>query len=230
MSEAAAEAARDQHSYRRILVSTSLIGGATLLVIIVGIVRTKILALLAKPEGIGLLGVLTNVSSIVTTIAGFGLATSAVRDLAAAGQPAAEGRNPPCEQVGLLQAVLAITTMNITLVLVAMSADYFPRLSAAAGQQDQANAIVNNQLHVALLLGAPLILAMIAGAPLVLSLLLQQRLWRSGNHASLAAHRRSLQDSGWAFGFVILARGNRGAYVLVELLFALVSLRLSAQR
>jgi PST family polysaccharide transporter len=31
-----------------------------------------------------------------------------------------------------------------------------------------------------------------------------------------------LKIPGWAFGFVLLARGDRGVYVLVELLFALV--------
>jgi len=41
-------------SYRRILKSSSIIGGASFLNIVVGLVRTKILAVLLGPAGVGL--------------------------------------------------------------------------------------------------------------------------------------------------------------------------------
>lgn len=375
----------ERSSYRRILSSTSIIGGATLITIVIGILRTKILAVLGGPEGIGLLGVLTNVTGIVTTLAGLGLATSAVRDLAAAEEPARKAeirralwlgtiplailgaallwlfrepiarlatdrgehalliglsgiavllgvlgasqqailqglqriralgivriagavgatllavpavwllgapgmvvaviavplatlgaalffRTPelpraaprPLAKVardlrgmaalgavmtvtgvvqlaslgfvrtlvvqegslaeaGLFQAVVAITSMNIALVLGAMSADFFPRLSAAKDRA-QGNEIVNTQLHVALLLAAPLIIAMVAGAPLVLSLLYSSQFSGAETMLRWQLIGDMLKIPGWAVGFVLLAKGDRKAYLFVELLFAL---------
>lgn len=76
--------AEAQSSYRRIVASTSIIGGATVATILIGILRTKILAVLAGPEGIGLLGLLANITALVAAVANFGLAFSAVREIAGA--------------------------------------------------------------------------------------------------------------------------------------------------
>ncbi len=50
---------------------------------IISLVRMKLLALLVGPAGIGLLGLFQNFQSTVTTLAGLGLTTSSVRELAA---------------------------------------------------------------------------------------------------------------------------------------------------
>ncbi|GLR46970.1 O-antigen translocase [Sphingomonas astaxanthinifaciens] len=78
----------DRHSYRKILASTSIIGSATLASIVVGIVRTKALALIAGPAGIGVIGLLNNISGIGTNLAGLGLCHSVTRDIAASPGPA----------------------------------------------------------------------------------------------------------------------------------------------
>lgn len=70
------------NSKKEILKSTSIIGGASFIVIIVGIIKTKFLAVLLGPSGIGLLGVFTSVMTTGTALFGFGLATSGVRQLA----------------------------------------------------------------------------------------------------------------------------------------------------
>lgn len=382
--------AEAQSSYRRIVASTSIIGGATVATILIGILRTKILAVLAGPEGIGLLGLLANITALVAAVANFGLAFSAVREIAGAQSDRRKaeirralwvaslplallgglllwlGREPitrlaaddqslsllvglsgilvflsviglvqqcvlqglqrmkalgwikiggallstliaipavallpgkgglfiaalalplgvvlvslpfaprdlpavpalarhltrstvtlllrvgavvtlttTISQLGLLavralvvresgfdvaglyQAVITITTMNITLILGAMSADYYPRLSAHRNDPAAANRIFNDQLHVALLLGTPLLIALIAGAPLVLRILYTSEF--AGAEAMLRWQLLGdfLKMPGWAMGYVLLAFGRRKGMLLSELVATTVLL------
>lgn len=71
-------------SYRRILKSSSIIGGASVINILIGLVRTKILALLLGPAGIGLVSLYTGVMSTASTIATMGLDTVGTRQIAEA--------------------------------------------------------------------------------------------------------------------------------------------------
>ena len=46
----------EKHTYRQILKSSALIGGSSLISVVIGIVRTKAFALLLGPTGVGLMG------------------------------------------------------------------------------------------------------------------------------------------------------------------------------
>ncbi|HLP80774.1 MAG TPA: oligosaccharide flippase family protein, partial [Nitrosomonas sp.] len=71
-------------SYRNILKSTSLIGGASIINIMITMVRTKFVALLIGPTGVGLLGTYSQIISVVSTMSGMGLGSSGVRQIAEA--------------------------------------------------------------------------------------------------------------------------------------------------
>jgi len=71
-------------SYKNVLKSTSVIGGASLANILIGMVRIKGVAVLIGPEGVGLMGVFNTIISMVSAIAGMGLGSSGVRQIAAA--------------------------------------------------------------------------------------------------------------------------------------------------
>jgi antigen flippase len=90
------EAVRDREheggSYRSILKSTSLIGGASVVNILVGMVRTKFIAILLGPVGVGLLGLYSQVTALVSTLSGMGIATSGVRQVAEAAGTGDGGR------------------------------------------------------------------------------------------------------------------------------------------
>lgn len=73
-----------QASYRQIFKATSLFGGVQIVGILVGIVRSKIVAVLLGPLGIGLSGLLTSTTNIIAGFTNFGLGTSAVKDISAA--------------------------------------------------------------------------------------------------------------------------------------------------
>jgi PST family polysaccharide transporter len=59
-------------------------GGASVLVLVAGFFRTKIIAVLIGPEGVGLAGSLVNFNNVLAMLVGWGLATSGVRMIASA--------------------------------------------------------------------------------------------------------------------------------------------------
>lgn len=73
-----------QNSYRQIFKSTTLIGGSQVINILLGIVRTKILAVLLGPSGVGIIGLYTSITGLVGTFTGMGISSSGVRQIAEA--------------------------------------------------------------------------------------------------------------------------------------------------
>ena len=71
-------------TYGQILKSTSLIGGASLINLAVGVVRAKAMALILGPSGVGLNGLYTSITNLTESIAGMGINSSGVRQIAEA--------------------------------------------------------------------------------------------------------------------------------------------------
>lgn len=71
-------------SYRTILRSFSIIGGAQVINIAIGLVKMKAAAVLLGPAGVGLLGLYTTLMQTAATVASLGMATAGTRQIAAA--------------------------------------------------------------------------------------------------------------------------------------------------
>lgn len=71
-------------SHRQIFRSSALIGGASIVTIVVGIIKVKVLAVLLGPAGVGVMGLFQNVMATASTLCGCGLEASGVRQIAAA--------------------------------------------------------------------------------------------------------------------------------------------------
>jgi PST family polysaccharide transporter len=71
-------------SYRQILKTTALIGGTQVINMAIGIVRTKVLAVLLGPAGMGLAGLYMTATGLIGSVAGLGLNTSGVRQISEA--------------------------------------------------------------------------------------------------------------------------------------------------
>jgi antigen flippase len=74
----------DKHSYGQILKSSALIGGASVVNIAIGIVRTKAMAMWLGPAGFGLMGLYSSIADLAQSIAGMGINASGVRQIAEA--------------------------------------------------------------------------------------------------------------------------------------------------
>lgn len=68
---------------KAILKSTSLLGGSSLITMFIGMVKTKFVAVLLGPSGVGFMSVLNGLREIVSTVIGMGLNSSGVRQIAA---------------------------------------------------------------------------------------------------------------------------------------------------
>lgn len=71
-------------SYRQIMKATSLFGGVQVFNIFISIIRSKFIAVLLGPTGVGISGLLTSTTTLIGNITNLGLSTSAVKDVAAA--------------------------------------------------------------------------------------------------------------------------------------------------
>jgi PST family polysaccharide transporter len=78
------ESPGERASYSQILRSTALIGGSSGLNMLVAIVRTKAVALLLGPAGIGLMGVYASITDLARGVAQMGINGSGVRQIAEA--------------------------------------------------------------------------------------------------------------------------------------------------
>jgi enterobacterial common antigen flippase len=78
--------AQDHESSSQVeaLKSTSIIGGSTAIVMVVRIVRTKVLALLLGPAGVGLEGIYDSALNLARTLVDLGISSAGVRQIAVA--------------------------------------------------------------------------------------------------------------------------------------------------
>jgi O-antigen/teichoic acid export membrane protein len=74
----------DQSSYRQITKATSLFGGVQVFNIIIAIIRSKFIAVLLGPIGMGIAGLLNSTTDLIGGLTELGLGKSAVRDVSSA--------------------------------------------------------------------------------------------------------------------------------------------------
>lgn len=133
-------------SYAQILKASSIVGGAAGINLLLGMVRVKFAAVLIGASGVGLNASFTAVQGLVGTVAGLGIQSSAVREIAAAvgaGDELAIGR-----VVLTLRRVCWLTGMAGMLTMMASS----PLISQLTfGHQDYALDIA--ALGIVILLG-----------------------------------------------------------------------------
>ncbi len=73
---------KDNTSYNQILKSTTIFGGSQVITILIGLIRTKIIAVLLGTMGIGLIGILQSVIDIMRSTYSLGMDTSGVKEIA----------------------------------------------------------------------------------------------------------------------------------------------------
>jgi O-antigen/teichoic acid export membrane protein len=75
----------EKKSYKSILKANALFGGVQIYNIIISVVRSKAIALILGPQGMGIIGLLNTTLSLIQSTTNMGLSTSAVREVAIVG-------------------------------------------------------------------------------------------------------------------------------------------------
>jgi enterobacterial common antigen flippase len=77
-------AKHNKHTYGQILKSSAIIASSSMINIGIGIARTKAMAMLMGPSGVGLMGLYNSITDLAQSIAGMGINNSGVRQIAEA--------------------------------------------------------------------------------------------------------------------------------------------------
>ena len=119
--------------------------------------------------------------------------------------------------VGLYNAGFILTVTYAGMVFSAMESDYFPRLSAvmndgAAKMSDT----VNKQIEVSFLLVSPMLALFIVFLPVLLPLLTRSDFMPAVPMAQVASFSMYLRAISLPMSFMVLAKGDSLAYLLIE--------------
>ncbi|MDO5971124.1 O-antigen translocase [Flavivirga aquimarina] len=109
----------NQSSYRQIMKATSLFGGVQVFNILISIVKSKAIAVLLGPKGMGIAGLLMSAISLISTLTNFRLGNSAVKDIAAADSTADQNRI--AKVIAVFRKLVWVTGVLGTVITVILS-------------------------------------------------------------------------------------------------------------
>ena len=130
-------------------------------------------------------------------------------------------------ELGQFQAAWTVSMTYIVLVLQAMAADYYPRLSAAMKDRDTANRLVNEQTEVVLLLAGPVLLVILGGAPWILHLIYSSEFRDAAAVLRWQILGDLLMVASWPTSFILIAAGGGRMFVATQFLATAVFVALT---
>lgn len=162
-------------------------------------------------------GSVTSYWKALATIGALVMLTNAVQSLTQLGTRSVVTHALGLDAAGLYHACYAIVAVNLSLILNAMAADFYPRLSRVADDPLAMSSVLNQQIHVGLVLAAPVMAVVSIAAPLVLQLLYSSEFSNSAFLLRLLVAAGLLRLPIWALGFVFLARGAGVSFLIGEI-------------
>jgi len=121
-------------------------------------------------------------------------------------------------EIGMYQASMSLAWVYIGIILNAMGADFYPRLTAASDDNDLCNRLVNEQTEVGVLIAAPGVLITIALAPFVIQLFYSAEFLPAYEILRWQILGVMLRVVSWPLAFILLVKGKGKVYFLTELL------------
>jgi PST family polysaccharide transporter len=131
------------------------------------------------------------------------------------------------EATGLYQSAWTLGGLYVGFILQAMGADFYPRLTAAANDNDECNRLVNEQTEIGILLAGPGVLATLTFAPLVLGIFYSSKFVQAVPILRWLSLGTVLQVITWPIGFIVIAKAKQKLFFLCETAWAGISLILA---
>ncbi len=122
------------------------------------------------------------------------------------------------ELVGFYNAAFILVDNYVGMVFNAMSTDYFPRLSAVNNDNKTCQKLVNEQGEISLIILLPLIMILTTFAPLVVRILYSSEFLPIVPIIQWALLGVVIKAIAFPFGFVYIAKGDKGVYLIKEIL------------
>jgi len=131
------------------------------------------------------------------------------------------------EAAGFYHAAWAVGGLYVGFILQAMGVDFYPRLTAAAGNHPECNRMVNEQAHVSLLLAGPGVLATLTCAPLVIAFFYSTTFSPAVEILRWICLGMALRVITWPMGYVLIAKAKQRLFVTIDLAWTLVHVGLA---
>ncbi|MBK8814691.1 MAG: O-antigen translocase [Methylococcaceae bacterium] len=131
------------------------------------------------------------------------------------------------EAAGLYQSAWTLGGLYIGLILQAMGADFYPRLTAVVNNNVECNRIVNEQAHVSLLMAGPGVIATLTFAPLAIVLFYSSKFEGAIELLRWLCLGMTLRVVSWPMGFIIVAKNAQKLFFFSELAWTCVYLGLA---
>ncbi len=122
------------------------------------------------------------------------------------------------EAVGLYQSAWTLGSLYIGFILQAMGADFYPRLTAVAGNNTECNRLVNEQAEVGMLMACPGIIATLTFTPIVINLFFSAKFGPAVDLLRWICLGMVLRVASWPIGYIFLAKGERNIFFWTEVL------------
>ncbi|WP_082471084.1 MULTISPECIES: oligosaccharide flippase family protein [unclassified Sphingomonas] len=123
------------------------------------------------------------------------------------------------QAAGFFQAAYTLTNVNLSIVLAAMSVEYFPKLSSSADNSSGLTDILNEQYRLALILSAPILISAVAAAPWVMPLLYSKDFSNAVPLFQWQVAADSLKILSWALGYILIVTRSALGFIAAELAF-----------
>lgn len=121
------------------------------------------------------------------------------------------------EAAGYYQAAWALGGLYIGIILQAMGADYYPRLTAAASDHAKCNRLANEQAEIGVLLAGPGVLATLAFAPLVIRIFYSAKFEPAVDVLRWFCLGMMLRVIIWPMSYMLVAKGRAKLFFWSEL-------------
>ena len=128
---------------------------------------------------------------------------------------------------GLYQAAWSLGGLYAGFILQAMGTDFYPRLTAVAEDNASCNQLVNEQVHVSILLAGPGVLGTLTLAPLIIQLFYTHEFVPAVDILRWICLGMMLRIVSWPMGFIVLAKGASRFFFWVEVAAAIVHVGLA---
>lgn len=171
----------------------------------INIIRTKMHWQDYRTEVAGLikLGVVFMASTLMTAGTTYFLGVMVVRHLG-------------LEATGIYQAAVTLSSVYIGVILGAMGVDFYPRLTAVAGDNEACNRMVNEQAEIGILLAVPGIMATLIFAPFVIQIFYSSKFILAVDILRWQILGVFLRVTCWPMAYILLAKGAGKKYFMTE--------------
>lgn len=130
------------------------------------------------------------------------------------------------EMVGIYSAAFVLSGVLVNFVLLAMGADYYPRLTKVVQDPTLAAKVINEQTQVGVLLALPGVLASYIFAPLLLFIAYSNQFTSAESILQIYLIGVFIKVISWPLGFVVLALGESILFFTIEFLLMMVQVAL----